>query len=65
MQNLWNPEEQSLLEMLKKDILSGPNLAIPDHSRRFYIKIDWSKDGTGAVILQVYVSEEAIKSESQ
>ena len=65
MKNLWNPEYQSLMERLKKYILSGPNLARPDPSRRFYIKIYWSKDGMGAVILKSDVSEEARKPEAQ
>ena len=29
MQNIWNSEDQRLLEVLKKDILSGLTLAIP------------------------------------
>ena len=62
MQNLWNTEDQRLLERLKKDILSGPTLERPDPSRMYYINIDWSKDGMIAVLLQAYVSEEAIKS---
>ena len=65
MQNLWNTEDQRSLEMLKKDILSGPTLARPDPSRRFYTKTYWYKDVTGALILQADVSEEAIKSEAQ
>ena len=65
MQNLWNTEDNILLERLNKDILSVPTLAIPDPSRRFYIKIDCSKDGMGAVLLQADVSEEARKSEAQ
>ena len=56
MQNLWSKEDQRLLERIKKDILSGPTLAIPDPYRRFYIKIDWSKDGMLAVLLQAYLS---------
>ena len=59
IQNLWNPEEQRLLERLKTDILSGPNSEIPEPSRIFYTKIDWSKDGMGAVLLQADVSAEA------
>ena len=39
------------------DILSGPTLARPYPYRRFYIKIDWSKYGMVAVILQADVSE--------
>ena len=65
MQNIWNTEDQSLMERLKKDILSGPTLSIPDPSRRFYINTDWSKDRMGAVLLQEYVSEESGKSEAK
>ena len=39
------------MERLKKDILSGTDLAITDPSRRFYIKTDWSKDVMGAVLM--------------
>ena len=65
MQNLWNLEEQMLLERLKKDILSGPILERPDTYRRFYIKTYWSKDVMGVELLQSDVSEEARKSETQ
>ena len=51
MQNLCNPEEQRLLERLKKSILAGTILARLDPSRRFYIKTGWSQDGMVAVIL--------------
>ena len=56
MQNLWNLVYQRLLERLKSDILSGLNLARSDPSRRFYINIDWSKDGMVAVLLQSDIS---------
>ena len=56
MQNLWNLGYQRILERLKKDILSGPTLARPYPSRRFYINIDWSNDVMGAVLLQSDVS---------
>ena len=56
IQNLCNPEDQILLEWLKKDILEGPTLAIPDPSRRLYIKTDWYNYVMGAVILQADVS---------
>ena len=65
MQKLWNSEYQRLLEWLKKDILSGRTLAIPDPSIRSFIKIYWTKDVMGAVIMQEDVSAEAIKSEAQ
>ena len=54
-----------LLERLKKLSVSGPTLERPYPSKRFYINTYWSKDGTVSVILQVYVSEEEIKSEAQ
>ena len=65
MQNLWNIEDQMLLERLKKDILSGPTLARPYPSRRFYIKSDCSKDLMGVLLLQADVSVEERKSEAQ
>ena len=65
MNNLWNKEDQRLLERLKKDILSGPNLSRPDPYIRFYIKTDCSKDGMVAVLLKADVSEEVRKSETQ
>ena len=65
MQNLWNPENQRLLERLKKDILPETTLARLYSSRRFYIKTYWSKYLMGVVLLQSDVSEEAIKSEAQ
>ena len=65
MHNLWNIEDQRLLEWLKKDILSGTNLSRPDPSIRLYINTDWSKDGMGAVLLQSYVSTEARNLEAK
>ena len=59
MKNLWNPEDQRLLERLNKDILSGPTLERPDSSRRFYTKRYWSKDRIGVVLMQADVSEES------
>ena len=47
---------------VKERNLSGPTLSRPDPYRRFYIKTYWSKDGMGSVLLQAYISEEAIKS---
>ena len=52
------------MEQLKKDILSGPTLAILYPSIRFYINTDWSKDVMRAVIYQSDVSEESRKSEA-
>ena len=63
IQNLWNPEDQRLLERLKKYILSVPTLSRPEPSRRLYIKTYWPKNGMGAMILQADFSEEARNSE--
>ena len=52
MQKIWNQEYQRLLGRLKKYVLSGPNLSIPDPSRRFYINTYWSKYGMGEVLLK-------------
>ena len=52
MQNLWTPEYQGLLMMLKEDIIARPTLERPDPSRIFYIKTDWYNDEIGAVLLQ-------------
>ena len=41
--------------------LSGQILARTDPSRRLYIKIDWSKNGMGVLLLQADVSEKARK----
>ena len=65
MQNIWTPDVQRLMERLKKDILSGPTLARPDQSRRFYIDTDRPKDRMGEVLLQKGYSLEARKAEAQ
>ena len=65
MQNLWNLEDQKLLERLKKDNLSGPSLSRPYPSIRLYIMTDWSEDGMGAVPMQADVSGESINAEAQ
>ena len=51
--------------MVKEIYLSGTTLPRPYPSRRFYIKIDWSKDKILAVLLKSDDSEEARKSEAQ
>ena len=65
MQNICTPGDQRLLERLKKEIISGPTLARPEPSQRFYINTDLSKDGIGAVLLQVDDSVDARKSEAK
>ena len=52
MQRLCIEEYQKLFGRLKYDIVSRPTLARPDSSQRFDIKIDWYKDGMGALIFQ-------------
>ena len=50
---------KSLLEHLKKYNIVRPTLARADPYQRFCIKIDLSKDGIVAVLLQVDESVEA------
>ena len=45
--------------------MAGPTLTRPDPSQRFYIRTNWSKDGIGAVLLQVDVSVVGKKLEAQ
>ena len=54
--NQWTPDYQRLLEYLNKDIISGPNLEIPDPYQRFYINTYCFKYGIGGVLLQEYDS---------
>ena len=52
IQNLWTPEYQRLIEMLKEDIMAGHTLERPDPPQRFYINTDWYKNVMGVVLLQ-------------
>ena len=49
---MWHQDDTNLLEELTEAILDGPTLKRPDYTRRFYIKTDWSKFGSGMVVLQ-------------
>ena len=65
MQNPWTPEYQRFPERLNQAIMVGPLVARPDPPWIFYIKIDWSKDVIGEVLLQEDGSAEARKVEAQ
>ena len=65
MQNLWTSEDQSLLEILKEDIVAGDTSARPYPHQELYITLDCFKDVMGEVILQADNSVEARKSEAQ
>jgi hypothetical protein len=54
---LWTTEYDDLLLCIKKEILEGPLLAQADSMKRFYLKTDWPKYGTGAVLLQAENSD--------
>ena len=62
IQNLWNPNDQRLLEWFKKYIVSGPSLSRPYPYLRLYISTYWSKDGIGVVLLQVDDSSDSRNS---
>ena len=51
-QEAWNEEDNTLLEDLKKSMLSEPILRRPNSNERFYLKTDWNKGQTGAALLQ-------------
>ena len=63
LEGLWSNECQELSHRLKTSILAGPVLANPYPSLHFYLKTDWSKDRTGAVLLQADDSEESRQAE--
>ena len=65
IQKKCNSEDQRLLELLKKDILSRTTLARPGPCIRFYIKIDSSKDGMGSALLKSDDSEKARNLEAR
>ena len=65
MQNLWTPDDQMLLELINKYIVSGPTLERPDQYQMFCTKTDFSKDRMVAVLLKAGDSVETINSESQ
>ena len=65
MQNLWTPDDQMLLELINKYIVSGPTLERPDPYLRFYIKTYWSKDLMVVVLLQADELVESINLEAQ
>ena len=52
MQNIWTPDDQSLLKRLKEDIMEIPMLSIPDPSQIFYVNAEWSKDVMEVMLLQ-------------
>ena len=65
MSELWGEDEEALLEELKATIVAGPVLAWPDPKCQFYLKMDWSCKGMGAVLLQAKDTPEAKTWEQQ
>ena len=61
---LWETQDDKLLQELNELILSGPVLARPDFSRRFYLKTDWSKEKMGAVLCQAEDTPKAREAEA-
>ncbi len=52
VKDMWKELDKDLLSELVKEVKSKPTLARPDYNRRFYVKTDWSKSGSGMVIVQ-------------
>ena len=65
MTTLWQQAHDTILAQLKNDIIAGPVLARPDPSRRFYLKMDWSKEKMGAVLLQADTTPPAQAAETR
>ena len=65
MSELWGEDEEALLEELKAAIVAGPVLARLDPKHQFYLKMDWSCKGMGAVLLQAKDTPEAKAWEQQ
>ena len=65
MSELWGEDEEALLEELKAAIVAGLVLARPDPQHQFYLMMDWSCEGMGAVLLQAEDTLEARTQEQQ
>ena len=61
----WLPEHQTLLDELKKELISGLLvMARPNPNRRFYVKTDWSRLAMGAVLMQARDDDKSELAES-
>jgi hypothetical protein len=68
MRQLWEQQDDQILDDLKQAILTGPVLKRPEPNRRFYLKTDWSAHAQGAVLLQAgctKAEEEAVHRETK
>ena len=59
MNERWGPKEDSLIQVMKDAILSGPVLKRPNWTRPFCVKTDWSSLAKGAVLCQPKCTPEA------
>jgi hypothetical protein len=48
----WTNERQMAFEELKKMLTTAPVLTLPDHSKKFTVYCDASRDGLGCVLMQ-------------
>ncbi|KMQ86045.1 retrovirus-like pol polyprotein [Lasius niger] len=56
----WGPDEDTAFRALKDTFMSAPVLACPDFSRRFFLQIDASASGLGAVLTQYFEEGEQV-----
>ena len=60
----WTVEDHALLCEIVEELKAAPFRKRPDHSRRFYLKTDFSNKGMGGVLLQADpASHEALRAE--
>lgn len=59
LRELWKLKDDKLVTDLKGRMLEGPVLKRPNWNRRFYLKMDWSKEAMAAVTCQAKCTPEA------
>lgn len=57
---VWGPEQSEAFRAIKNKLTSAPVLTCLDFARRFYLQIDASTSGLGAVLTQQYNEGERV-----
>jgi hypothetical protein len=61
----WNEEHKRLFNALRTEASSSPMLARPSNEKRFYLRLDWSSLGRGAMLAQPSNDPAAIEAIDQ
>jgi hypothetical protein len=61
----WNKEHKRLFNALRTEASSSPMLARPSNEKRFYLRLDWSSLGRGAMLAQPSNNPVAIEAMDQ